>query len=164
MWDVATGNVTYTYRGHTEAIVTLAWSPDGKRIASSSWDWDGTVQGGDGSVRVWDTTTGGTFFTCSGNIPHVSVDSIAWSPDSKRLALGSRDGLVQMLDATNGNIIHTYLGHSDRIRTVAWSPDGIYFASGSKDTTVQVWDATSGKSVFTFHGHSDEVVDVDMVI
>jgi eukaryotic-like serine/threonine-protein kinase len=151
VWDSTTGNIICSYHGHSSIMNAVAWSPDGKCIASPSF--------GDGTVHIWDTSTGDTILTCSSGGPRM-LDSFAWSPDGKRLVSGSGEGSIQVWDATNGNIICSYRGHTDWVTTVAWSPDGTYFASGSDDTTVQVWDATSAKSVFTYQGHSDKVVDV----
>lgn len=76
---------------------------------------------------------------------------MAWSPDGKRIASGSADGLVQVWDALTGNNVYTYRGHADyywghftsgqAVYSVAWSPDGKRIASGSNDMTVQVWQA-----------------------
>jgi serine/threonine protein kinase len=70
------------------------------------------------------------------------VNAVAWSPDGRRIASGSKDGMVQVWDATDGGHVFTYRGHSghsDGVFTVAWSPDGTRIASGSQDHTVQVW-------------------------
>ncbi len=80
------------------------------------------------------------------------VVSIAWSPDSKRIASGSFDGTVQVWDAVNGGNVFTYRGHKGYVSAVAWSPDGTRIASGGGDQTVQVWDATTGNPIFTFQG------------
>jgi WD40 repeat protein len=69
----------------------------------------------------------------------VTVSSVAWSPDGKRIASGSSDKTVQVWDAVDGSHVYTYRGHSDLVWTVAWSPDSKRIASGSSDKTVQVW-------------------------
>ena len=83
-----------------------------------------------------------------------SVTSIAWSPDSKRIASASDD--VKVWDANSGQTLLTYTGHPVQIvGAVAWSPDGkrIASASASFDETVQVWGASSGRTLLTYHGY-----------
>jgi WD40 repeat protein len=70
-----------------------------------------------------------------------NVRSVAWSPDSARIASGSYDKMVQLWDAANGGHIYIYSRHIDVVTTVAWSPDGTRIASGSYDRTVQEWGA-----------------------
>ena len=88
------------------------------------------------------------------------VNSVAWSPDGKRIASGARDDTVQVWDATTGGNEYTYSGHSGSVNSVAWSPDGKRIASGAWDKTVQVWDTTTGGNEYTYSGHSDFVNSV----
>ena len=143
------GTTLYTYRGHSSGVGVVAWSPDGKRIASGS---------ADNTVQVWNATDGGNVFTYPGHTD--SVPSVAWSPDGKRIASGGADVTVQVWDATTGGHVYTYGGHANAVEAVAWSPDGKRIASGGDDKTVQVWDATSGGHVYTYRGHSDWVTAV----
>src|SRR6266704_2048339 len=136
----------YTYRGHSGRVMGVAWSPDGKRIASGS---------NDGTVQVWDAANGGHVYTYRGHLERVVT--VAWSPDGKRIASGSDDGTVQVWDAANGGHVYTYHGHADHVNAVAWSPDGKRIASGSDDDTVQVWDAANGGHVYTYRGHTDAI-------
>ncbi len=141
----------YTYHGHGHSdqpyhtVNAVAWSPDGKRLASASDDF---------TVQVWDATTGNNSFTYHGHSGFVY--KVVWSPDGKRIASGSGDSTVQVWDATTGNNSFTYLGHAhtDGVNAVAWSPDGTFIASGGYDKTVQVWEAATGKQTYTYHGHS----------
>jgi HEAT repeat protein len=82
---------------------------------------------------------GSTLFTYRGHTSE--IESVAWSPDGKRIASGSADNTVQVWDATTGSQLLTYRGHTNRVESVAWSPDGTRIASGNADTTVQVWEA-----------------------
>jgi WD40 repeat protein len=65
---------------------------------------------------------------------------VAWSPVGTRLASGSRDGKVNVWDATTGRRLRTLEGHTGEVRSVAWSPDGTRLASYSWDGTVVIWD------------------------
>ncbi len=148
----------YSYQGHTAAVSSVAWSPDGKHIASAS---------ADGTVQVWDATSGHILLTYKGHTNAVTghtnaVSSVAWSPDGKRLASASSDTTVQVWDATSGHTLLTYRGHTAAVvvNSVAWSPDGKRLASASSDTTVQVWDATSGHTLLTYRGHTNAVYSV----
>lgn len=88
-------------------------------------------------------------FTYRGHSDYVS--GVAWSPDGKRIASGSADGLVEVWEALTGGHVYTYRGHADyywshwtsnqAVNSLAWSPDGKEIASGSSDNTVQVWQA-----------------------
>jgi serine/threonine protein kinase/WD40 repeat protein len=161
------GSLLQTYRGHSRALWTAAWSPDGKRIASG---------GDDGTVQVWDPVTGNHIFTYNGYLSRdqsPSVVTLSWSPDGKRIVSSATfspgNGTflpdVRVWDATTGNVLLTYsghlprtAGHSNVVGEVSWSPNGKYIASaGGYDKTVQVWDATSGQTIFTFRGHPDFV-------
>ncbi len=128
----------FTYSGHSDYVSAIAWSPDGKRIASGS---------GDHTVQVWDAPSGGHVLTYRGHSRDVS--SLAWSPDGKNIVSGSIDGKIQVWNAMTGNDIYTYTGHSDAVFDVAWSPDGKRVASASNDGSVQIWDAFTGMHVIS---------------
>ena len=88
------------------------------------------------------------------------VWSVAFSPDGKTLASGSRDGSIKLWDVTSGKNIATLKGHADVINSVAFSPDGKTIASGSFDKTVKLWDVASGKNTATLEGHTHWVFSV----
>ena len=69
------------------------------------------------------------------------VNTVAFSPDGKRIASESDDQTIKLWDATTGGHEFTYQGHTSEVHTVAWSPDGKRIASGGTDTTVRVWQA-----------------------
>ncbi len=79
----------------------------------------------------------------------VTVLAVAWSPDSKRIASGSRDRTVQVWNASNGDM-QFHLDHGRDVETVAWSPDGNRIASGSDDQTACVWDASNSNKISVF--------------
>jgi len=136
----------YTYRGHSDGVNAVAWSPTGLRIASGS---------DDNTVQVWDAANGGNVYTYHGHSD--IVNAVAWSPTGLRIASGSNDHTVQVWNAVDGSNVYTYSGHADGVTAVAWSPDGKRIASGSNDHTVQVWNATNGGNVYTYRGHANFV-------
>ncbi|KAK7184913.1 Vegetative incompatibility protein HET-E-1-like protein 15, partial [Paraphaeosphaeria sporulosa] len=89
------------------------------------------------------------------------VRSVAFSPDSRRLASASVDNTVRVWDAGSGACLQTLEGHSGRVRSVAFSPDSRRLASTSVDKTVKVWDAGSGACLQTLEGHSDVAFSPD---
>jgi len=130
-----------TLRGHTKPIWNVCFSPDGKRIASASWDQ---------TAKVWDADTGQELLTLKGHKD--SVWGVCFSPDGKRLASASGDRTVKVWDPVTGQEVLTLKGHSAWVVSVSFSPDGQKLASLSYDGTIKVWEAVTGKELRTLQG------------
>ncbi len=133
----------YTYRGHAGDVYSVAWSPDGQRIASASSDH---------SVQVMNAADGSHIYRYLGHDNYVT--SVAWSPNGQRIASGSLDEMVHVWNAADGSYPYMYRGSSGGVNTVAWSPGGQRIASGNWNATVQIWDATDGGNEYTYNGHT----------
>jgi WD40 repeat protein len=142
------GNLLYTY-DNSDRVFAVAWSPDGTRIASGSWDK---------TVQVWDAASGKAITIYTGHSG--AINSIAWSPDNSAIVSSSVDGTAQVWAAKSARPLLTYKGHASSIfqygvSSVAWSHNGGYIASGADDNTVQVWTADTGTLVQTYRGHTN---------
>ena len=137
-----------TLEGHTSGVYSVAWSPDGKTLASGS---------GDGTIILWKADSGEKLRTLEGHTR--GVRSVAWSPDGKTLASGSYDNTIILWAADSGAQLRTLEGHTDWVRSLAWSPDGTTLASGSYRTII-LWDADSGAKLRTLEGHTEGVRSV----
>ena len=139
-----------TLAGHTSWIVSVAYSPDGRTLASAGGY-------GDNTVRLWNVANGQPIAILTG---HASwINAVAYSPDGSTVAGGGGygDNTVRLWDATTGRLKATLAGHTSWINAVAYAPDGLTLASGSKDTTIRLWDATTGQPKATLIGHTYEV-------
>ncbi|KAK1242727.1 hypothetical protein MKX08_005539 [Trichoderma sp. CBMAI-0020] len=139
-----------TLRGHSHWVRAVAFSPDGRYIASGS---ENKV------IKIWDATTGKEQQTLQGH-KH-AIASLAFSPDGRYLASGAEDKTIKLWDATTGKEHRTIQdGLGCLVAAVAFSPDGRYLASGLADRTVKVWDAKTGEKQQTLRGHTRSVTSV----
>jgi WD40 repeat protein len=135
LWDVATGKLLRTLEGHQQLIVSVAFSADGRMLASGSWD---------GTTRLWDVTAGKESRKLNGP----PACSLSFAPDGKLLALGSVGPAVRLWDVTAGqDVSHPGEAHTGHVCSVSFSPDGLTLATGasSGDGAARTWDAASGK-------------------
>ncbi|HLA12065.1 MAG TPA: caspase family protein [Pyrinomonadaceae bacterium] len=159
LWDVATGTEFRKLKGHSAPVTSIAFSPDGKILASGSRDY---------TVKLWDVATGAVLRTLKGEKTELAAEagdwaiafSVAFSPDGKILASGSRDYTVKLWDVATGAVLRTLEGHSQWSHSVAFSPDGRTLASGSYDSTIKLWDVATGALLRTLEGHSAPVSSV----
>lgn len=121
---------------HTTRAYSVAFSRDGKILASASWD---------GTIKLWDTKSGRELRTLAGH--GRGVYKAVFSPDEKQLASASRDGRVKIWDLASGSNTRTLVVESLAVKSVAWSPDGRLLASSGNDGVVKLWDAASGQEL-----------------
>ncbi|MFE9207478.1 hypothetical protein [Micromonospora sp. NPDC007230] len=142
--------------GHEDAVVNLAFSPDGSSLASA---------GADGAVLLWNLTAEES--TAKRIAQHAGpVWGIAFSPDGKVLASASSDSTLRLWELSTGNPIADAgesdaqpVVHLEGIWAVAFSPDGKLFATASDDRTAMVWNAqTGGTACVKFSGHTEGVL------
>jgi WD40 repeat protein len=136
-------------RGHDDGVHGVAWSPDGRRLATGSRDR---------TVRIWDFGNGGELAVLRGHDD--PVHGVAWSPDGRRLATVSGDRTARIWDADGGGELAVLRGHDDPVHGVAWSPDGRRLATGSSDGTARIWDVDGGGELGVLRGHDDWVQGV----
>ncbi len=134
------------YEGHASAIQAVAWSPDGKYIASGS---------SDNTVRVWDASTKETVTVYQGHSDEVRA--VAWAPNRQLIASASIDHTVRIWGAYTKDSIFANRRSSGVTHALAWSPDGSYIALGDSDGTIQVWSIATNRKLFIHSGHSGSV-------
>jgi WD40 repeat protein len=123
--------------GHTDWVWSVAFSPDGNTIASSS---------GDQTVKLWNVSTGECIGTLCGHTN--CVHSVTFL-DGGTVASGSSDQTVKLWDISTNRCLSTLSGHSKLIWSVAFSPQGKTLASGSEDETIKLWDVKTGECLKT---------------
>lgn len=153
-----------TLRGHTSLVKSVAWSPDGKRLASG-----GLAISDSDTVRMWDAVTGRQLWVLQAHIaekfqdkPLPFVSSLTWSPDGKYLATSGVE-TIRLWDATTAReeqILRSNAAESLATSALAWSPDGKHLASGGGDRLVRVWSAINGEPERSLRGHTQEVNSV----
>ncbi|MBZ0148457.1 MAG: caspase family protein [Pseudorhodoplanes sp.] len=162
LWDVASGRLVRTFRGHTNIVRSVAFSPDGSRVLSGSQD---------NTIKLWDIATGKAVFTLTGH--KETVNSVAFSPDGTRIVSGSRsfrghDNTIRLWDVATGRQLRIFSGQPGEVSSVVFSPDGRTVLSGSGSdpwirghrAAMRLWDAATGQLLRTFSGHSNDVHSV----
>ena len=150
-WDVATGQITRTLTGHTNALYKAVYSPNEKLIASSSRDT---------TARIWDAASGRELFKLTGY--KCSVKSVAFSPNGETLASVGNDGMLKLWDVKTGkelkSLVHSNSPDADTsIYSVAFSQDGKIIYAGNGDGTISEWNAATGKETNVWKAHNELV-------
>lgn len=114
--------------GHQQLINCVQFSPDGRIIASASFDK---------SIKLWEGKTGRFITSLRGHVQAVYM--ISWSCDSRLLVSGSADSTLKVWDVKAGKLAYDLPGHADEVFAVDWSPDGQKVASGGKDKVLRLW-------------------------
>jgi WD40 repeat protein len=136
LWEVSTGKEWRRFRRHDAPIERMALSPDGKTLASSCLG---------GTLRLWNTDTGKQLHSLPID-PGSRIGAMTFTPDSKHLAFVNHFAKgIQLVDVAGGNLIRTFNGHTDNIKSLVFSADGTTLISGSADHTIRSWDVASGK-------------------
>ena len=160
VWDISTGKkvVWHCHSAESHSLSSLAWSPDGSRVALGE---------GEGLVTIWDTATAKRLLVLPDRAGEMEVSSVAWSPDGRRLASGSWETeRLTIWDTATAKRLLVLPGRAGPmgVSTVAWSPDGRRLASvgnsGQKNVggqTVKVWDTSDGHEMLTLVGHTQRV-------
>jgi WD40 repeat protein len=148
-WDVSQRKLIATLTGHNSWVSSVAFSPDGRMLASGSYD---------DTIRLWDVLQRKLIAMLTGHTK--SVTSVAFSPDGRIIASGSTDDTIRLWDVSQRKLIATLTGHTGFVYSVAFSPDGRMLASGSVDGTIRLWDASQRKLIATLTGHTGYVYSV----
>jgi RNA polymerase sigma factor (sigma-70 family) len=144
--DMATGKLVRTFRCF-QWVESVAFSPDGKTLAAGTGSYMHRYHPADdqcgGTIHLWEVATGRRL---GPEDAHRDVAlCLAYSPDGKLLASGSRDGTIRLWGPATGKAIRVFTGHEDDVLAIVFSPDGKSLASASRDRTIRLWEVASGK-------------------
>jgi RNA polymerase sigma factor (sigma-70 family) len=139
LWEVATGKLLRTLPGAREWVRAVAFSPDGKLLASTAGRSDQP-----GAVILWDTAAGKELRRLK---TEKALHPLLFSPDGKLLACGADGGTVSLWDVTAGKALRDWKAHKSDVHDLAFSPDGKVLASSGLDNTCSLWDVGTGKLV-----------------
>ena len=140
-----------TLRGHTRAVGSVDYSPDGGYLAAGD---------GDGVIKIWDAHSGRELLSVK-KYAKGTGNKLAYSPDGKRLVTVGGEGMIKILDAATGEDIQVWQGPSSAVVCSATlSPDGKRLAVGDWGNAVRVWDSATESLLLTLTGHSNFVSSV----
>ena len=164
IWDLSSGKLLRTLfvkKSRDEAVYSadtsyttiyegdvpgIAFSPDGKYVATAS---------SDGTATVWNVSSGEAKFVLEGHTD--VVWKVTFSPDGRRIATASHDGTAKVWDAATGRELLTLTGHTGALWGVSFSKDGTRIATASLDKTARIWDANTGRELLVLTGHRKAV-------
>jgi RNA polymerase sigma factor (sigma-70 family) len=152
VWDVNERRPVSLPGNHTNSAWSLAFTPDGKTLASGS---------SDKTAKLWDVANAKEIATCDTGTPApLPVRALAYAPDGQTVAIATEDLSIQLRSATSGELIQTLKGHEDKVTSLAFSPDGKLLASAGADKSVRLWDPALGTEKATLQGHTGPVQTV----
>ncbi|MBI1918529.1 MAG: WD40 repeat domain-containing protein [Planctomycetes bacterium] len=163
LWDASTGKATSKLTGPTDALLCVAFSPDGTRVAAGGYD---------SRLYLWDLATGKKLVDVPAHPPIPAnteerpltvVDAVAFSPDGKEVAVGGADGRIHQFGAADGKLLRSLSGHTSAVTSLVYHPAGPLLVSGSKDGSVRLWNPANGQALKTLEGHTAWVQGVTLL-
>jgi eukaryotic-like serine/threonine-protein kinase len=190
LWDLETGKTRQSFSGHADAVMGVAFTPDGRHILSCDRD---------AAVILWSVETGEEVRRYEGHYPdalcvavssdgklvaaggwnivliwdletgeqlkrleghHGNIVAAAFSTDDRFLATGGHDHTIRLYSVESGTELRRFPGHTKEVQAVAFSPDGRLLLSGGKDKLVRLWNVADAAELRSFEGHTQAVNDV----
>ncbi|MHC4177041.1 MAG: WD40 repeat domain-containing protein, partial [Planctomycetota bacterium] len=133
-------------------IRCLAFSPDGGLLAAAAGEPDEA-----GEMAVWELKTFTARFV---HREPTGIPAVAFAPDGRALAVGVFSPEAKLLDVASGELLRTFEGHTNHVRSVAFTSDGKTLVTGSYDRTIKLWDVATGILKATLEGHTDTIYHV----
>jgi WD40 repeat protein/tetratricopeptide (TPR) repeat protein len=147
IWDTNSRHRLETLKGHGAAVISAAFSRDGRYVVTGSLD---------NTARIWDASNGTTIRILQGHSN--AVMGAKFNNDGTRVVTGSRDKTARIWDVATGKEIMILRGHEDELTSAEFSPDGRRIATASYDDTARIWDVDTGHAVWVLNGHQNSVV------
>lgn len=137
MWDLKKGETSRRFNSHTRDVLSVAFSPDNRQIASG---------GRDNHIKIWNTV-GECKFTVEQNQHSDWVSCVKFYQDAKTpiVVSASWDRTIKVWDNQNMTLKHTFVGHTSQINSLDMAPKTFYLASGGRDGVAMVWNLVEGK-------------------
>jgi WD40 repeat protein len=149
LWQVADNKQLLSFKAHLSWIWSVAFSSDGKILASCS---------SDNTICLWRLPDGNLIRTLQGHTSEVR--SVTFSSNGKIIASGGSDYTIRIWNLTTGRQLQILQGHTNVVSAVAFSPDNETIASGSYDHTIRIWNVATGECIKVLEGHISQVRSV----
>jgi WD40 repeat protein/serine/threonine protein kinase len=146
LWDINQAKSVLEFIGHRRAVLSVAFSPDGKTLATA---------GADATVRLWDASTGVERFAFQRHLG--PVYAVAFSPDGGSLLTGSHDQTALFWEGATGRLENIFAGHAGPVFCSAFSPNGKLAATGGYDNVVRLWDTGTGSESLSLRGQNNYI-------
>ncbi len=153
IWDFNTGDSVKTFKGHTDYVLSVAFSRDRRSLVSGGGGYDR-------SVRVWDIESGTQRMVLEGHQGWVLA--VAVSPNGRYIASASNDETIKIWEMSTGKLLRTLEGHKGAVRSIAFAPDNNTIYSGSMDRTIKEWEVETGRLMRTLTGHTLPVLSIGL--
>jgi WD40 repeat protein len=146
IWDLQTGDCLQTIVAHYLPVLTVAFSRDGRYLASG---------GMDKTAKIWDTSNWECLQTLAGHQSWITTVAFSptpiasASPPDYQLIVSGGDRSIKRWNILTGECLATYIGHTNWVWSIAYSPDGTQIASAGEDETIEIWDIERGRSIHT---------------